>query len=335
MEDKEIGVPMIDETDNLMAVSDPSELRRIFVEMGGNPSTKTFMAAEQRAADSAKRRYDSEFTENPYAHASQQTAKAFLNVAILFVRSIFQVGVPVAFVGLLLAEGAAAYVGFSAIMDPKVAAIYAMVIMLVSTVAMFLRESLLQNKADKEVVYKPTLKLLTNRVMYFFGRRELVQETSGEALLMTERAMSLVVWSIVIFGILGRVKGSIESDSLAGVPWLQAIQQIVEKSDLPTIMEYVGSILIPIAMYVCLHVLVYFIYRSYLLSTGGIDITSDKAFDFLSPPSYEAILQAELITVYRDMIYLLQAKNKKSLPISTTIDLQQPSPEQLPEPSAQ
>jgi hypothetical protein len=248
---------------------------------------------------------------NPYANASQQTAKAFLSVAIFFVQTVFQYAVPGAFIGLLIAEGVAAYNGFSSIMPEWTAGVYAFVIMLVSTVSMFLRESLLQNSANIEISYKPTLALFLQRAAYFLGLNGVQESEHSAALKMTQQALRLSVWSIVIFGILGRIKTNMDLTA-PNVPWTQAIQQIVAQSNLSTFMEYVGSVLLPLAMYVCLHVLVYFIYRSYLLSTGGVDITSNRAFDFLSPPSYDALLRMERVVVYRDMIHLFQAQQLKN-----------------------
>lgn len=328
-EDGTLGIPVAvaQEPDiNILNVDDPAELRRIFIEMGGNPTTKTFLAAEERAKKSAAQRYDTEAKDNPYANASRKTAEAFLSVSILFVQTIFQYAVPAAFIGLLLAEGIAAYNGFVSIMDVLPAITYSGVIMLVSTVAMFLRESLLQNATGHEQEYKPTLRVFYERVMYFFGRRGMMPKVNAASLDMTERALNLSVWSIVIFGILGRIKTNIELVA-PDVPWFRALEQIVMNSNLSTFMEYVGSVLLPLAMYVCLHVLVYFIYRSYLLSTGGVDITSNQAFDFLSPPSYEVLLQKEMVTAYLDMIHLLQAKKLASQ--STTINSQQQLPEQI------
>ncbi len=329
--DGRLGIPVTEAGPELdiMGMDDPAELRRIFVEMGGNPTTKTFQAAEARAAQAAQKRFNSELKSNPYANASQQTAKAFLSVAIFFVQTIFQYAVPAAFLGLLAAEGIAAYNGFISIMDAAPAAIYAGVIMLVSTVAMFLRESLLQNATDQAVAYKPTFRLLWDRVVYFFGGAGLTIKENSDSLDMTKQALRLSVWSIVIFGTLGRIKTNTELVA-PNVPWTQALQQIIMNSDLSTFMEYVGSVLLPLAMYVCLHVLVYFIYRSYLLSTGGVDITSNQAFDFLSPPSYDAMLRAEQIVVYRDMIHLYQAQQAKKLASQSTTN---GSPQQLPEPS--
>src|SRR4029078_2682574 len=118
-----------------------------------------------------------------------------------------------------------------------------------------------------EITYKPTIGILLQRAAYFLGFNCGPGTQHSGPLKRTQQALRLSVWSIVIFGILGRFKTNMELTS-PDIPWTQALQQIVAQSSLSTFMEYVGSVLLPLAMYVCLHVLVYFIYRSYLLSTG-------------------------------------------------------------------
>lgn len=331
LDEAQVGIPVpIEETEvDILNISDPAELRQMYIELGGNPGNKTFLEAERRAHEATDRRFDAEAKANPYASASRKTAEAFLNVAILFVQTVFQYAVPVAFLGLLVAEGIAAYKGFESIMESLPAIIYSGVIMLVSTVAMFLKESLLQNATKTEVSYKPTIGIIAERIKYLFGFRGLVARENSAALDMTNRALNLAVWLLVIVGILGRFSQNAELSS-SGVPWPTAIQRIILESNLSTIMEYVSSMLLPYAMYVCLHVLVYFIYRSYLLSTGGVDITSDQAFDFLSPPSREAILRVEMATAYRDMVMLQRSQVRKKLQSKlTTTALPPPSQESL------
>ena len=288
---------------------DPEELRRIFIEEGGRPNLKSFQTGQQAALDRARIRVQEARNENPFANASQTIGKSIAQISVYFVQIVFIIGLPLALALVLIAEGAAITDGVS-IFSPNVPGIYSLALMVFMFVILFVYEVVHRSSTpDPEEIF--SVRQLFGRIRYTIGLGAVRYKTTPTPIRIVESATLAVSRSIIFFGILGRLKTSL--DETQGLPWGQALLSIVTNSSLETMLGYIGNILLAMTLLSSAHVAIYLIHRFYVLSTGGLDIASDSALGFLSVVDSDQIVKEELKQFYRDQIYLLRASNDQNL----------------------
>jgi len=290
---------------------DLEERRRMFIGMGGKASWKEFQKAEHAAQERAKKRADEARAANPFASASSRIGASIAGISVRFIEIVFRFGLPVGLILVLVAEGAAITEGVS-IFAPNSALLYSGALMVFLFVILFVSEVVHRSGLETQAEIF-SIRSLFGRLSYTVGigrkgwRPQYKQATTP--MLIVESATLAVSRSIIFFGILGRLKISL--DATKQTNWIEGIRQVVINSNLETMMGYIGNILLAMTLLSSAHVVVYLIHRFYVLSTGGLDIASDNALGFLATVSEEVFLEQELKQFYADQIYLLKAHNEK------------------------
>lgn len=287
----------------------PDELRKAFIDLGGNPGWKSFQAAEHEARSRAKERKREADKQNPFTHSSQQITQAFANIAVRFVRAVIVRLMPVGLLLLLVAEGVAVYEGISILTHQGTAIIYSVSLMIFLVTIMFIHE-IVARSTEHQPQYELSLYVILQRLKRMLGWGT-PQERYSSSLSMIVGALRVVSWTIILLGIFGRMRPLIEETQ--SQPWHQVLMHILTQSNFEQFGGYVSNLLIGLTMLAGTHVIVFLIHRAYVLATGGLDITSDNALDFLSPTSEDELYQQELSHAYRTQIYLLQANQRKKL----------------------
>lgn len=293
---------------DIVLPEDPDELRKLYIEMGGKPSWKSFQTGEQAAFNRAQTRINQAKQNNPFASASENIGKTIARISVGFIQIVFSLGLPIGLLFLLGAEGAAITEGVS-IFSPTIPWLYSGALMVFLFVILFVYEVVHRNNvAEGEAVF--SVRSLFERMQYTIGlgrRWQTKYKPAPTPLMLVETAMITVSRAIIFFGILGRLKVSL--DETKSMNWHQGLVQIATQSSLETILGYVGNVLLAMTLLSSAHVIVYLIHRFYVLSTGGLDIASDGALGFLASIDENAIVQSELKQFYSDQIYLLKAHN--------------------------
>jgi hypothetical protein len=319
-----VGVPMSEPVDaqSLSHETDPGILKQIFIGMGGNPSWKRVGDAENAAWEKAQSRKKDVDAANPFTSASTQISSAFARLAVVFVGGVIQVAMPVALLLLLIAEGLAVFQGLSLLNVGDVAAgTYAISLVVLLVTMMFIYEIVLRS-STRESQMEFSLRTIWHRSLVIMGFRPAGTITKDLSLAMVSGAVTWVSRAIILLGVLGRLQTIL--DTVMGVAWYDAILHVAKSATFVEVAGVGTNLAIGFTMLAGTHVIVYLIHRSFVLATGGLDITSDTALDFLSPTSVEDLYQIELADAYRTLIYVLHAQQQKRL-ASTTNDLPTPS----------
>lgn len=314
VEETELGVPVISTIMDTPLPDDPEELRRIYIERGGNPGWKRFQAGERAALARARKRVEEAKAANPFASASASIGSAIALLSVYFVRVVFIVGLPVALIAVLFAEGFAITEGFSIFVPGGAAIIYGVALMIFLLVILFVYEVVHRSNSEVgEEVF--SLRSLGQRVRYTIGWGDQWVEQKKEApspVRKVEWAMQAVARSIIFFGILGRLKVILNQTNVQGLTWPQTIVKLLTESSLETILGLIGNVLLAMTLLSSAHVIIYLIHRFYVLSTGGLDIASESALGFLSVVNEDVVIEKELSQFLTDQIHLLEAQNKKN-----------------------
>lgn len=207
---------------------DIDTLRRLIIEEGGNPNTKTFqtgeMTARQRAQQEINRR-ESEIKQRQSAvHriASEAITGGLQLLAVVFTLLVLLVGTLVGVMLLIVAEIAAVQKGF-AVIDSGFAFLYAATTVLFFFVVLFIGEIIRRSSANEE---RPvfSLRQVLEWLIYFIG----VNTRNGwkpryksrvPLLVQVDNAVRWLMYTILIFGLLGRL-----ADTLATVKTADGVQ---------------------------------------------------------------------------------------------------------------
>lgn len=299
--------------------SDTDELRRQFIEYGGNPNTKTIRQGELTARSQARAEYaqaQKQVVESRgrFANAaSELVTRGMQGVAVLLTLVLVVGGLTVALTLLIVAEWAAVQKGFSAI-DPTYAPLYsaATVFFFVST--LFIREVIARNATrDDERVF--SLRYVAQWLVYFLGFNRNWRPQYRRNISLLNRVDSAVRWltyTIVLFGLLGRLFDTI--NGLNG-SWLDALQHIITQSTFTQMMGYVGSVVMTIGLLLATHFAVFFVHSIYVNVTGGLKVNVSNFFEV----SLDDLVDAQTLRYWQDAVliqrekFLLKAANQTSL----------------------
>lgn len=299
--------------------NDIEELRRLIIEEGGNPNTKAFhtgeMTARQRAQQEINRR-ESEIKQRQsvfHRMASEAITGGLQVLAVAFTLLVLLVGTLIGVFLLIVAEIAAVQKGFAAI-DADFAFLYAATTVLFFFVVLFIGEVIRRSAANEDrTVF--SLRQVLEWLIYFTGiswwntwkprykRRE-------PLLIQVDNAVRWLMYTIVIFGLLGRLADTLaEVKTIEGVKlnWQAAIGHIWQSATLEQMIGYVGSVVMTIALLLATHFIVYFAHLLFTQVTGGINLNLSEGY------SSELVIEGEVTKYYRTELLKLKAKNQQRL----------------------
>ncbi len=308
--ESDLGVTVVT-TGMDMPLPDNSEgLRKVFIEVGGNTNWKRIQAGEREALARADSKIQVAKKANPFANASTKIGASMARISVGFIWVVFTAGLPISLIAVLFAEGFAITEGI-ALIAGDAAWVYAGALMVFLLVILFVYE--VQHRSDNTQNEEAfSLRSLAGRLKYTIGVGSGWQPKSkpqSTPLRNVETAMVYVSRAIIFFGILGRLVPDLAKTDTSN--WFEGIGVLLTQSNLQQMFGYVGNTLLAMTLLSSAHVVVYLIHRFYVLSTGGLDITSDGALGFLSVVNEEELRELELKQFYRDQIYLLKAHNDK------------------------
>lgn len=310
----ELGVPVMIANTEISLPETAEELRKVFIERGGNPGWKRFQAGEREVLARAHKKVEQAKAANPFTSASASIGSAIALLSVYFVRIVFIVGLPVALIAVLFAEGFAITEGFSIFVPGGAAIIYGVALMIFLLVILFVYEVVHRSSAETgEEVF--SLRSLARRIRYTMGAGDAwveQQKAAPSPIQKVQWAMQAVSRSIIFFGILGRLKTILDEPNMKGLTWPATIGKLLTESSLETMLGLVGNILLAMTLLSSAHVIIYLIHRFYVLSTGGLDIASESALGFLAVVNEEVVIEREMSQFLTDQIYLLEAHRQKS-----------------------
>jgi hypothetical protein len=193
-----------------------------------------------------------------------------------------------------------------AIIDQDFAFLYAAATVLFFFVVLFIGEVIRRSSADEE---RPmfSLRHLAQWLMYFIGRGSQWRpryKKRESLMVQVDQAVKWLMYTIVIFGMLGRL-----SDSLSGVPgnWRDAINYIWNNSTFGEMFGYIGSVVMTIALLLSTHFVVFFTHLLFVQTTGGLNLNFSTGF------SADLFIEAEVVKYYQNHYLKLRAENQQKL----------------------
>lgn len=294
---------------------DLDALHRLFIAVGGNPSTKTFQAAEMRAADKAHLEVNSAVQRQQEAmHPAARFARNAVLRGMELIAMLFTVGLVLCgmFFGsllLVIAEITAVYKGFLVIeSDGLLAILYATTLVLFFLTVLFIRE-IIARKQESEPQALFSLRSVAKRVLYLLGFRvggwAVEYRQRKPLLIQVDNTITWMMYAIVLFGLLGRLHERMAD--LRG-NWLMGLQQLISQSSLQEMLGLVGALVMTVALLLATHFIVYFVHSLFVRVTGGgIDVSAANFTDGLS---IEVAIEREKRNLYKTEILRLYARNK-------------------------
>ena len=296
------------------AISDVDKLKSEFIALGGNPNLKTHQEGEIRARNkalaevSAEEKRLNEGRGKFWTTAASIAKNGLATVAVLFTLigvvfgSLFGTGL------LVVAEVAAVEKGFNVI-DKQFSLLYALATVSFFIVVLFIRQVVAKNQAED---IKPALSLrqFVNWLLYTLGigRGWKARHVNHPSLLsQIDTAIRWLMWSIIIFGLLGRLAEKIVN--LETLNWRDAITQIVIGSNLTDIFAYIGSMTMTVALLFSTHVVIYLFFVIFVDITGGIE--TNFLANSSSQLSQESLIEQELENYWRVELMKLKAKREQ------------------------
>lgn len=299
------------------------ELEKQYLALGGNPTHASFkneLAALQALSleqyEHERQRIEAIESKRPQwaKHAGELAGKGLASVATIFTFVFVLGGLFFGTGALIAAEFMAVYEGF-AMVSPEHALLYSVSIVLFYVVVLFI-ERILADKHGQQISTKTSLRLIGQDLLYFFGFGVNWQKQYNEVASETKQistTVSLMTYAILAFGLLGRMKTSLETFQKVKptANWIEGIQSILYDSSLQTMMGYIGMVIATAALLWATKWVVHFIYGQFKRVTGGVVVQdfSEASLVVLSPTEHREAAERQLLT---RKIMRLEAKNKKS-----------------------
>lgn len=290
---------------------DREALIQEFIAAGGNPNAKTFQAGELRAREKARADiHHAVERENAARHpASKLAANIILRgvelIAVAFTIVIVLAGMVIGSVLLILAEIAAVQKGFLTI-DPVFAPLYAVATVLFFVVVLFIREIIARGASDEPAPVF-SLRYAVRWLIYFLGiRRNWTPEYRAKRslLLRVDSAITWLMYTIVLFGLLGRLSEKVST--LSG-NWIDGIEHIIRESSFQDMIGYIGATVMTVALLLSTHFIIFFVHKLYVQVTGGVHMVN-----FSERSSPELLVEREVNQFYKNEILKLRARNQSS-----------------------
>lgn len=279
------------------------ELRRLLIAAGGNPNSRQFQAqmeeARRRAYATHEARRQADLAARP--KLSRQIGEAVIRmveiISVFLTIVLVLGGLSVALVLLVIAEIAAVEKGFRAI-DPTLSWLYATASVFFFLSVLFIREIIARGamREDERVF---SLRYAFNWLVYFIGfNRGWKPRYRQHASLLSavDNAVRWLTWTIVIFGLLGRL-----FDTVSGLDgtWVDGLRHIAEQSTFTEMAGYIGSVVMTIGMLLGTHFAVYFIHQQYVKVTGGLEVGANFSdaytVDLLIEREQAQVMQGEIL----------------------------------------
>jgi hypothetical protein len=305
------------ENDKLVELlpDDLEALQRLFIASGGNPTTKTFQAAEMRAVDKAHLEVNTAIKRqqeamHPWALAARNLVLRGMEIiSVLFTVVLVLFGMLIGSGLLVIAEVAAVYKGFQLIEPSGVLALlYAGTTVLFFLTVLFIRE-IIARKSENEPQPAFSLRLAVRRLTYFLGVRKAwsVEYRQSKPLLQqVDHAITALTYTMILFGLLGRLQ---ERMSKLSGNWLNGLEQILTQSSLQEMVGLVGAVVMTMALLSSTHFILYFVHLLYVRVTGGgVDVT----VNFSEGLSLEAAVEREKVNLYKTEVLKLYARTPKA-----------------------
>lgn len=289
-------------------------LRALYIREGGNPNTKPFQGGEYRAKQKALAEYADIQRQQLAGRSALQrlVGEVILRgmevIAVLFTLVLILGGLTVGTVLLVIAEISAVENGFTAI-DPDRAGLYAIATVAFFIVVLFIREVIARDAGETtELKQLFSLRYLVQRAIYFVGwRNDWQPEYRAHRTLLNraDSAVTWLMWTIILFGLLGRLLSEISGLEMA---WYEALRHIIEQSTLRQLVGYIASIPAMVGLLLATHFVVYLIHQIYVRVTGGLEVTN-----FFDGYSADLMVENEVKIYYQTEILKLRAKNEPQL----------------------
>lgn len=302
-------------------ISSVDQLRSDYIALGGNPNLKTHQEGELRVRNKALAEVSAEEKRQNaqrgkfWLFAASIAKNGLATVAVLF--TLFGVvgGSLFGTALLVLAETAAVEKGFNVI-DKQFSLLYALATVSFFVVVQFIRQVVARSEsADirpafslRHLVGWLAYVLGFGRVLYLGKEWETRYVKPKSLLAQIDTAITWLMWSIIIFGLLGRLSEKIVD--LTALNWRDAITQIVVQSNLTDVFAYAGSLVMTVALLYSTHVVIYLFHLIFVQVTGGLDVNFLQQGSGL--PSPELVIDRELQNYWKTEVLKLQAKNHQS-----------------------
>jgi hypothetical protein len=286
------------------------ELRQQVIAQGGKPQSASFMSGELRARKAARQDFYQRQKEN--AKAQPQWYRDIGDFIIRGVRvvSVFVAGALLV-LGLLVGTGVMIWAELQAVasgfdtIDPRYAGLYSVATVGFFLVILIVRETIV-GRVDDEPRRMFSLRYAVRWLIYFigFGKSWQPEYVKSRGLLVgIDSAIRLLMWTIIIFGLLGRLAEKMTM--IETMAWMDGLRYVVEQSSLKDIFGYIGATVMTAALLYATHFIVHFIYEVYEQVTGGLGI------DFLSQDSIEDYEQRAVVLYYQTEVLRLQTAQQK------------------------
>lgn len=291
---------------------DVETLKALFIRAGGNPNTLTaqkgeMMARDKGRAEVRRRRQESTNERGAIRAGVARFVTASVEVvAVAFTVIIVLGGLTIATFLLLVADIAAVADGFETITTDN-AMLYAVATVLFFIVVSFIYEVIaLKSVIEAERVV--SMRHFWRWLKYFLGWGRNWQEqyrANAPLVKLVGSAVRWLMWTIVLFGLLGRLAEKMRDATDA---WHAALVRIATQSTLAEMGGYVGAVVMTVALLLAIRFVVYFVHQIFNRVTGGIDAAS--FFDDFSP---DAIIEGEVITYWKAEVLRLQQRQQVKL----------------------
>ena len=292
------------------------KLRADYIALGGNPNLKTHQEGELRARNkalaevAAEEKRQSAMRGRFWSFAANLAKNGLASVAVLFTLFFIVGGSLFGTALLVLAETAAVEKGFNVI-DKQFSLLYALATVSFFIVVQFIRQ-VVARSTNEDIRPAFSLRHFVQWLAYVLGLGRVFKTryVKHKSLLsQIDTAITWLMWSIIIFGLLGRLSEKIVD--LTTLNWRDAITQIVVQSNLTDVFAYAGSLVMTIALLYSTHVVIYLFHLIFVQVTGGLDVNflQQGSGNQYSP---DLTIERELSNYWKTEVLKLQAKNQQS-----------------------
>lgn len=310
---------------------DVDALKALLIQAGGNPNSLSALRGEMLARDKARaeiRRRQQEAISGRgrlRAGIARFVTTSVEMVAVAFTVIIVLGGLTIATLLLLVADIAAVADGFETITTDN-AMLYAVATVLFFIVVSFIYEIVAARSAIGGSERVISMRHFWRWLKYFAGVGSDWEEqyrASAPLVKLVGGAVRWLMWTIVLFGLLGRLAEKMQGATDA---WHMALRRIVLESTLAEMGGYVGAVVMTVALLLAIRFVVYFVHQVFDRVTGGIDTAS--FFDDFSP---DAIIDAEVTAYWKSEV--LRAQQRQQMRRLAELSEKMPEAALTPKPS--
>lgn len=314
----------------------PDELREAYIREGGNPNAYNFqkgeVAAMERARQEVQRREQMiKQNQGQLQRLSADVINGLLRIIAVAFTFIVVLGIGVATIMLIDVEIKAVEKGF-AVIDSQYSNSYAVATVFFYIVVSFVGEVIRRSTVDTERRML-SLRYFASWLWYTlgFGKVRIFGLSLGGDFaaryqrrqplqIQVDNAITWLTWTVVIFGLLGRLGPTL--NSVEG-NYIEAVGHILTEFTFVEMAGLIGAFVMTMALLAGVHFTTFFMHVMLVQITGGISINfsngvSEFDAEIFIQQAQARYIRDQILMLQRNKLQRLEATNSDTQPAETT-----------------